>query len=188
MGVPTQVIIAEGAGVSTPKLKKNEKLVVEQYIVKTDAKGLKPPFAMIGTGERLYPPISHLQGSQSMDALKIVSELDSDSRYTFFLLRDAILPKHYGTRGEVRYDTSSLTKGQSDVFSKGYLKLKAKKLVLRVTKGIYLINPNLLIPRNYEEVLAIWNNAWDVHDAKELVKQQKKQAALAASEVQPCSP
>lgn len=50
------------------------------------------------------------------------------------------------------------TTAERSYLKKGYKELHEKGLVKRVKRGHYMINPNALIPVDYEAALKIWNS------------------------------
>jgi predicted transcriptional regulator of viral defense system len=50
------------------------------------------------------------------------------------------------------------TKHQKNMLSAGYKELYEKGLVRRVKRGHYMINPNALIPLDYEEAKKVWDS------------------------------
>lgn len=59
----------------------------------------------------------------------------------------------------VKISRKELTKSEQNYLDKGYAELSAKDLVRRIKQGHYMINPNALIPPNYDEAIKIWDEA-----------------------------
>ena len=59
----------------------------------------------------------------------------------------------------VTINRKTLTATQQQYLVTGFKELSAKDLVRRISNGKYMINPNALVPLDYEEALQIWNSA-----------------------------
>ena len=139
--------------ISLEDLKYNEVI----NITKTKRLNL-PPFTMIGKGTTMNGKIT------SIDLLDEVRTMDSNERLCFYAIKDAMRYDYTANRTifQVRpmgWDT--YTNSQKSKFSKGYKTLKDKRIVARVSKGVYMINPIAMIPNNtfFLEEKRIWDEA-----------------------------
>jgi hypothetical protein len=127
-----------------------------QYSVTNTRKST--PFYVRAAIPRMNPPLSYTKGYEIMDALRIINELNYSASFTFFALRDKLNTNTLGRVGKVAFAPTTLTKTEQTTFSKGYQYLKNKGLLYRVEKGVYMFNPNFLIPADYQEALEEWVN------------------------------
>ena len=124
----------------------------EEAVISVKKKSHKPGFIMVGNGK------TNKKGVDSIDLLIEVADMSSNEKLCFFLIKDGVIFDPWDNRliYQVRIDTSKLTKSQKSKFSNGFNKLKDKDLVKRVSRGVYMINPNALIPNDYVRELHIW--------------------------------
>jgi hypothetical protein len=132
---------------------KNQNLTMNYSV--TNSRSNTPYYTRLAS-PRLNHLLKSTKGYETMDALRIINELGYHESYTFFLLRDVLDPLHLGKTGKVAFNTQTLSKSEQTTFSKGYTQLKQKNLLLRVKKGLYMFNPNFLIPVDYELALTEW--------------------------------
>ena len=93
-----------------------------------------------------------VEGIDFFDTLK---ELTTDP--AIHLLSDLIQGKCASTN-LVKYDTSNMSPSDKNRVSKGYKQLESMKLVVRVKRGLYLINPRLSpsYPDYFDRVCLHW--------------------------------
>lgn len=95
---------------------------------------------------------------QSIDLLEEVMSMSKAAQMVIRMIKEQITyDRDYNP--VVKISRKELTKSEQNYLDKGFKELKDKDLVRRVKQGHYMINPNELIPPNYDEALAIWNNA-----------------------------
>lgn len=114
----------------------------------------KPGYALIGNG------MTTKHGRTSIDLLQEIADMNSNEKLCFFLIRDSFVYDRYDKRiiYQAKVDLSNLSKSQKSKFSNGYTSLYRKDLIRRVSKGVYMVNPNAIIPKHYEVELVTWNN------------------------------
>ena len=131
-------------------VKKGEELVLTSKPKSTQP---KPPFLMVGSGHS-----TSTQGT-SIDLLLEISNMTSNEKLAFFLIKESIL--YDRKTGQFNYQPTvsinHLTKSQKAKFSNGYRTLNSKGLVKRITRGKYMVNPRALIPSDYAIELTKWN-------------------------------
>ena len=97
---------------------------------------------------------------QSIDLLEEVMAMSKPAQMVVRLIKDQITyDRDYNP--VVKISRKTLTKSEQNYLDKGLKELFAKDLVRRIKQGHYMINPNALIPPNYEEALALWDSAGD---------------------------
>ena len=121
-------------------------LKCDEYIKLTKEKTekTKKPFRMIGNGD-------------SMNAYRMTLEMVKDERYVMSVIIDSFCDWDTG----IYYvKTKELTPAQRVSFSKGYTKLKNKKVLLRIGAGKgqsqYIVNPEFFIPRQIKKAKELW--------------------------------
>lgn len=68
---------------------------------------------------------------------------------------------------------NELTPLQQKYLKEGYKELVCRDLVRRIKNGYYMINPNALIPPDYEKALAIWEEA-EARNTKKVNKDKQE--------------
>ncbi len=117
----------------------------------------KPNFRMIGVNK--------------MNAIKLLTSLTPQEAYVF---QEIMSHLDYITNlGYVSQKNKTST--QTQQFTTGYKRLKDKDMVVRLKRGqpsLYMVNPDLILPTNYDEALIRWNEATKkkkiTHNSEEL--------------------
>lgn len=120
----------------------------------TRTKENKPGFMMVGNGWETR------MNKDSVDLLWEISQMSSNEKLCFFKIKDSMVYSRSDERiiYQVVIDMGDMTPSQKSKFSNGYTSLKQKDLVRRVKKGVYMINPNAIIPAKHTAELTIWNS------------------------------
>ena len=102
-------------------------------------------------------------GMKTINMLREVANFDSDEKMAFFKLLDSLqwdIDKNdfiYQTK----IDRSDLSASLKVMLARGLKKLREKGLVRTVKRGVYMINPNGIVPNDYDAELEIWNTLKD---------------------------
>ena len=131
----------------------------EQVMVEEKQKrATKPNYFMIGNGtmnkHRIY-------------GIALLGELANSPKAEQFLLlaiKDGIC---YGNDYSPIVKVIPETETQRQYIKLGYKSLLARELVIRIKKSHYMINPNALIPLDYEGSLRIWEEAVNKHTTRD---------------------
>lgn len=107
-----------------------------------------PNFYMIGNGKMNKHRI------QAIDLLNEVMTLSKAGQYTFRMIKDMLV--YDNEDGEVCVDLSGLTPTYATLFKKGFKELNLRDLVRRTKRSHYMINPNALIPADYDKAMELW--------------------------------
>ena len=109
-----------------------------------------PNFYMIGI------TVTNKHGLKGIDLIDEVINSSKAAQYTIKWIKDAIT---YGNRnGVVKIEMKELNNVQQQQFQKGFKELNEKNLMRRVKRSHYMINPNALIPSEYDEAMDIWSS------------------------------
>lgn len=92
---------------------------------------------------------------KSIDLLREVVKLSKPAQNTILWLKDELAWDNQ--TGEVKIEMKNLTNSQQQQFQKGYKELNSKNLMIRTRRSHYMMNPNALIPLDYEAGLKLWN-------------------------------
>ena len=126
-------------------LDKNEKYIIS----KSKDTNNKPQFLMIGKG------INMRQESMAVDLLKEVSDMNASEKFAFFAIRDAMDYKDE-TLSNIIVSQEFYTEYQKKMFKNGAKLLIDRKLIARVKRGKYQINPYAVIPTEFERARELW--------------------------------
>ena len=126
-------------------LKKNEKYIITREKENKN----KPQFLMIGKG------VNMKNENMAVDLLKEVSQMNTNEKTAFFAIRDA-MDYNDDTLSNICVDQKNYTPYQKKVFKLGVNGLIGKKLIARVKRGIYQVNPYAVIPTDFEEAKNLW--------------------------------
>ncbi len=125
------------------ELKSNEELVI-----RTRARGTKPMFLMIGN------PVKVKDKLPGFPLLETILKFNKEEQWFFNLLLEHLNIE----TNECDISSVELTGYAVPKVSKAYGPLKEMKLVYRVRKNVYLINPTAIIPPlTYEDVQKRWD-------------------------------
>ena len=110
---------------------------------------VRPNFIMVGSGtvnkHKLY----------GIDLLREVAEATKAGQFLLLAIKDGVTYENdYSPVVKVTGDT----KYQQNLITAGYKELLEKDIVRRVKKAHYMINPNALIPKDYNAAMKIWNS------------------------------
>lgn len=124
-------------------LRKDESVEIKK------TKTRKPGFYMIGNGI----------GGREMEKIDFIDEIIKSStagQWLIAKIKDALcLRSDRGYIAEIR--NSDLTTYEKKTLATGFKELEARNLIVRIKANNYMINPNALIPNEYEEAIALWN-------------------------------
>ena len=118
----------------------------------------KPNCYMVGNG---------IMNKYNIQAIDMIRELANSTKAEQFLLlaiKDGIC---YGNDYSPIVKVIPETETQRQYIKLGYKSLLARELVIRVKKSHYMINPNALIPIDYEGALRIWEEAVNKHTTRD---------------------
>jgi hypothetical protein len=100
----------------------------------------KPSYIMVASGYNT---------GKSMNYTKELLAMTSQEAFVFDILMDnrdtPYLDKPYIKSNYTYIDNSTLTKNEKKKVYEGYKRLRSKDLVIRISRGKYLINPKLVI-------------------------------------------
>ena len=92
----------------------------------------------------------------SVDLLRELANSTKAEQYLLLAIKDGINYENgYAPIVKVIGDTSTA----KQYIKNGYKSLYERNLVVRVKKSHYMINPNALVPLDYEEAMEIWEQA-----------------------------
>ena len=126
-------------------LDKNEKYIITKS---KDVKN-KPQFLMIGKG------INMRQENMAVDLLKEVSNMNAPEKFAFFAIRDAMDYKDE-TLSNIIVNQKTYCQYEKKMFQAGTKMLIDRKLIARVKRGAYQINPYAVIPTEFERAREMW--------------------------------
>ena len=126
-------------------LDKNEKYIISRS---KDTKN-KPQFLMIGKC------INMRQENMAVDLLKEVSDMNASEKFAFFAIRDA-MDYNDETLSDIVVSQEFYTEYQKKMFKNGARLLIERKLIARVKRGKYQINPYAVIPTEFERARELW--------------------------------
>lgn len=137
----------------------NSRVAVTVYIDPTETVSIekktkvsKPNYFMIGNGTMNKNKI------YGIDLLREMSMSSKAGQALILWIKDGIVFEN-GYSHIVKIVASTLTKYEQKLLVEGYKELRARDLVRRTKKSHYMINPNALIPLDYEQAMIDWNNA-----------------------------
>ena len=108
----------------------------------------KPNYFMVGNGTMNKNKI------YSIDLLKEMANSTKAEQYLLLAIKDGInYENEYNPVVKVVGDTSTA----KQYIKSGYKSLYERNLVIRVKKSHYMINPNALVPIDYEDAIELWN-------------------------------
>lgn len=104
---------------------------------------------------RMATADTDLNAIEGIDFLDTLKQLTTDP--SVHLLSDLIQTKD-ATTNLASFDTSSLSPTDKNKVSKGYKQLESMNLVVRVKRGVFLINPRIspCYPEYFERVCLHW--------------------------------
>lgn len=140
------VIVADKF-LSNNKLKALDKN--ERYIISKEKENKKKPqFLMIGKG-------INMDGQNAVDLLMEVSNMNTSEKFAFFKIRDAMDYKDE-TLSNIVVDQKDFTNYEKKMFKLGTKSLIDRKLIARVKRGLYQINPYAVIPTDFDRARVMW--------------------------------
>ena len=104
---------------------------------------------MIGKG------INMRQENMAVDLLKEVSDMNASEKFAFFAIRDAMDYKD-DILSDIVVKQKYYTPYQKKMFKNGARLLIERKLIARVKRGKYQINPYAVIPTEFELAKEMW--------------------------------
>ena len=118
----------------------------------------KPNYFMIGNGTMNKHKIF------GIDLLRELANSTKAEQFLLLAIKDGInYENDYSPIVRVVGDT----KYKQNMITEAYKSLLARGLVVRVKKAHYMINPNALIPIDYEGSLRIWEEAVSKHTTRD---------------------
>ena len=132
--------------ISTVSLNLDEEVITS---IQKKKKGIKPNFYMIGNGTMNKHKI------QSIDLLDEITKMTKGEQKVIILIKNLIT--YENRTGEVYVKFGKDEKATQKKFLENYKLLERKNLVRRVKQSHYMVNPNALIPLDYETALKEWN-------------------------------
>ena len=131
----------------------------EQVAVEEKQKrATKPNYFMIGNGTMNKHKI------YGIDLLRELANSTKAEQFLLLAIKDGIC---YGNDYSPIVKVIPETETQRQYIKLGYKSLLARELVIRVKKAHYMINPNALIPIDYEGSLRIWEEAINKHTTRD---------------------
>ncbi len=123
----------------------------EELVIGKQTKTKVPKFSMVG--EKLSSK------EESIDLIQEVMDMTSNEQFCFMAVKKGIYycPYEEYYIHEINVNTRLMSKTDRNKFSAGFVKLKAKGLMARVATGVYMINPNALIPGRYAKYKKLWD-------------------------------
>lgn len=142
---------------------KNGKVAVTVYInanetvsVNTKAKH-KPNYFMIGNGTMNKHKI------YGIDLLQELADSSKAGQFLLLAIKNGI--NHDNDYNHiVKISAKELSKYAQKLLIEGYKELSLRGLVRRVKQSHYMINPNALIPLDYEQAMKDWDSAEKIKD------------------------
>jgi hypothetical protein len=121
-----------------------------EILVKQKAyKSKTPNYFRIGNGTM------NKQGTFAIDLITEVAMASKAGQFLLLAIKNNII---YDNNYSPVVKVIAETKHQKNMLSAGYKEMHEKGLVRRVKRGHYMINPNALIPLDYEEAKEIWDS------------------------------
>lgn len=131
----------------------------EQVTVEEKQKrATKPNYFMIGNGTMNKHKI------YGIDLLRELANSTKAEQFLLLAIKDGIC---YGNDYSPIVKVIPETETQRQYIKLGYKSLLARELVIRIKKSHYMINPNALIPIDYEGSLRIWEEAVNKHTTRD---------------------
>ena len=131
----------------------------EQVMVEEKQKrATKPNYFMIGNGTMNKHKI------YGIDLLRELANSTKAEQFLLLAIKDGIC---YGNDYSPIVKVIPETETQRKYIQLGYKSLLARELVIRIKKSHYMINPNALIPIDYEGSLRIWEEAVNKHTTRD---------------------
>ena len=121
-------------------------------------KATKPNYFMIGNGTMNKHKI------YGIDLLRELANSTKAEQFLLLAIKDGIC---YGNDYSPIVKVIPETETQRQYIKLGYKSLLARELVIRIKKSHYMINPNALIPIDYEGSLRIWEEAVNKHTTRD---------------------
>lgn len=113
---------------------------------------MMPNYFMVGNGTMNRHKIF------GIDLLKELANSSKAGQWLLLKIKDGInYDNDYNP--VVNIVSKELTSTEVQYLKRGYAELVAKDLVRRIKQGHYMINPNALIPPNYDEAIKVWDEA-----------------------------
>ena len=130
----------------------------EVVIDEKQKRATKPNYFMIGNGTMNKHKI------YGIDLLRELANSTKAEQFLLLAIKDGIC---YGNDYSPIVKVIPETETQRQYIKLGYKSLLARELVIRVKKAHYMINPNALIPIDYEGSLRIWEEAINKHTTRD---------------------
>ena len=96
-----------------------------------------------------------MDGQNAVDLLIEVSNMNTSEKFAFFKIRDAMDYKDE-TLSNIVVDQKDFTNYEKKMFKLGTKSLIDRKLIARVKRGLYQINPYAVIPTDFDRARNMW--------------------------------
>ena len=141
-----------------------DKIAVTVYISPDESvnvakrRAIKPNYFMVGNGTM------NKQKVYGIDLLRELADSTKAEQFLLLAIKDGICYDNgYSPIVKVVPETDT----QRQYIKLGYKSLLARGLVVRVKKSHYMINPNALIPIDYEQAMVDWNQAIEKYTTRD---------------------
>jgi hypothetical protein len=118
-----------------------------EVLVKKKIANRSPNYFRIGNGT---------MNKHKIESINLLEEAMNATKPAQWLLKSIIKGIEYGNDYNPVVEVKAVTEVDKVYLKKGYAELSSKDLVRRIKRGHYMINPNALIPNDYEAGLIIW--------------------------------
>ena len=122
-----------------------------EFLVKKKLNKSSPNYFRIGNGT---------MNKQKIQSINLLEEAMNASKAGQWLIKQITTAIGYSNGYNPVVEVRASSEVEKVYLKKGFSELSAKNLVRRVKRGYYMINPNALIPIEYEESLGIWEKAY----------------------------
>lgn len=116
-----------------------------------------PNFIVIGNGT---------MNRSNVQSINLLVESMDSTKAEQYLLKAIIKEINYHNDYKAVVKVLAKSKHEKNMLSEGYKSLFMRGLVKRVKRSHYMINPNALIPPNYESALEIWESLPNYEEVK----------------------
>lgn len=154
MSILTQENLKEGKIPVLVYISPGENVTVDE----TPKRINKPNYFMVGNGTMNKHKI------YGIDLLRELADSTKAEQFLLLSIKDGIT---YDNGYSPIVKVVGSTKYEQNMITEGYKSLLARGLVVRVKKSHYMINPNALIPIDYEQAMVDWNQAIEKYTARD---------------------
>ena len=144
--------------IANDSLKEN-KIAVTVYISKDETVGVTPKGKRIPSHFRIGNGTMNKHRIQSIDLLQELADASKAGQFLILAIKNGITHDN-DFHHIVKIKAKELTSYEKKLLVDGYKELYAKGIVVRTKQSHYMINPNALIPIDYEQALKDWEQAY----------------------------